>query len=57
MGGRLLYGEADSIPHEEEGGGWDMLDRGCGMQEEEGICWTGDAGCGRRRRLECYLCI
>ena len=55
--GRLLYGEADSIPHEEEGGGWDMLDRGCGMQEEEGICWTGDAGCGRRRRLECYLCI
>ena len=27
-GGRLLYGEADSIPHEEEGGGWDMLERG-----------------------------
>ena len=44
--GRLLYGEADSIPHEEEGGGWDMLDRGCGMQEEEGICWTGDVECG-----------
>ena len=44
-GGRLLYGEADSIPHEEEGGGWDMLDRGCGMQEE-GICWTGDVECG-----------
>ena len=43
--GRLLYGEADSIPHEEEGGGWDMLDRGCGMQEE-GICWTGDVECG-----------
>ena len=42
-GGRLLYGEADSIPHEEEGGGWDMLDRGCGMQEEDG--------------LECYLCL
>ena len=40
-GGRLLYGEADSIPHEDEGEGWDMLDRGCGMQEEEGICWTG----------------
>ena len=39
-GGRLLYGEADSIPHEEEGGGWDMLDRGCVMQEE-GICWRG----------------
>ena len=38
--GRLLYGEADSIPHEEEGGGWDMLDRGCVMQEE-GICWRG----------------
>ena len=31
--GRLLYGEADSIPHEEEGGGW-------------GICWTGDVECG-----------
>ena len=43
-GGRLLYGEADSIPHEEGGG--DMLDRGCGMQEEEGICWTGDVECG-----------
>ena len=43
-GGRLLYGEADSIPHEEEGGGWDMLDRGCGMR-------------GRRRRLECDLCL
>ena len=42
--GRLLYGEADSIPHEEEGGGWDMLDRGCGMR-------------GRRRRLECDLCL
>ena len=56
-GGRLLYGEADSIPHEEEGGGWDMLDRGCGMQEEEGICWTGDAECGRWRRLECDLCL
>ena len=54
--GRLLYGEADSIPHEEEGGGWDMLDRGCGMQEE-GICWTGDAECGRWRRLECDLCL
>ena len=34
--GRLLYGEADSIPHEEEGGGW-------------GICWTGDVECKRRR--------
>lgn len=44
--GRLLYGEADSIPHEEEGGGWDMLDMGCVMQEEAGICWTGDAECG-----------
>lgn len=54
--GRLLYGEADSIPHEEEGGGWDMLDRGCGMQEEEGICWRGDMECGRRR-LECDLCL
>ena len=32
-GGRLLYGEADSIPHEEEGGG-DMLERGCGMRKE-----------------------
>ena len=32
-----------------------MLDRGCGMQEE-GICWTGDAECGRRR-LECDLCL
>ena len=42
--GRLLYGEADSIPHEEEGGGWDMLDRGCGMQEEED-------------GLECDLCL
>ena len=31
--GRLLYGEADSIPHEEEGGG-DMLERGCGMRKE-----------------------
>ena len=49
-GGRLLYGEADSIPHEEEGGGWDMLDRGmwnagggdmldrgCGMRKEEEV--------------------
>ena len=54
--GRLLYGEADSIPHEEEGGGWDMLDRGCVMQEEEGICWRGDAECGRRW-LECDLCL
>lgn len=37
--GRLLYGEADSIPHEEEGGGWDMLDRDveCG----EGGGWAG----------------
>ena len=43
-GGLLLYGEADSIPHEEEGGGWDMLDRGCGMQEEED-------------GLECDLCL
>ena len=23
-----------------------MLDRGCGMQEEEGICWRGDVECG-----------
>ena len=38
-GSRLLYGEADSIPHEEEGGGWDMLDRDveCG----EGGGWAG----------------
>lgn len=33
-----------------------MLDRGCGMQEEEGICWRGDVECGRRWRLECDLC-
>lgn len=43
-GGRLLYGEADSIPHEEEGGGWDMLDRGCGMRKEED-------------GMECDLCL
>lgn len=56
-GGRLLYGEADSIPHEEVrrrlgyagqgmwnvGGGGDMLDRGCGMRKEDG--------------LECDLCL
>ena len=33
-----------------------MLDRGCGMQEEDGICWRGDVECGRRW-LECDLCL
>lgn len=57
-GGRLLYGEADSIPHEEEGGGWDMQDRGCGMQEEEGICWRWMWNAGKEEDgLECDLCL
>ena len=55
--GRLLYGEADSIPHEEEGGGWDMLDRDVECRRRRG--YAGE-GCGMRKEedgLECDLCL
>ena len=48
MGGRLLYGEADSIPHEEEGGGWDMLDRDVECRRKRG--YAGE-GCGMRKEV------
>ena len=47
-GGRLLYGEADSIPHEEEGGGWDMLDRDVECRRRRG--YAGE-GCGMRKEV------
>ena len=47
--GRLLYGEADSIPHEEEGGGWDMLDRDVECRRRRG--YAGE-GCGMRKEVE-----
>ena len=56
-GGLLLYGEADSIPHEEEGGGWDMLDRDVECRRKRG--YAGE-GCGMRKEedgLECDLCL
>lgn len=46
--GRLLYGEADSIPHEEEGGGWDMLDRDVECRRKRG--YAGE-GCGMRKEV------
>ena len=46
--GCLLYGEADSIPHEEEGGGWDMQDRDVECRRKRG--YAGE-GCGMRKEV------
>lgn len=35
-----------------------MQDRGCGMQEEEGICWRWMWNAGKEEDgLECDLCL
>ena len=55
--GRLLYGEADSIPHEEEGGGWDMLDRDVECRRR-GYAGQGMWNAGKEEDgLECDLCL